>query len=74
MISWGLPLLHLSSSTAVKLCVLAYKQVSGITIDTVIFLSSVLEHPHSARVSLISLLMVVLTEVPRESVIWYVIL
>lgn len=31
--------------------------------------SSLLEHPHSARVSLISLLIVVLTEVPRESVI-----
>lgn len=33
-----------------------------------------MELPHSARVSLMSLLIVVLTEVPRESVIWNVIL
>lgn len=58
-------------------CVLSIKELTiGKFLDKIlqIFPLSVLEHPHSARVSLISLLMVVLTEVPRESVIWNVIL
>lgn len=38
------------------------------------YIICVLRPPHNASVSLISLLMVVLTDVPRESVIWKAIL
>lgn len=53
------------------------KRLPGLAIDTVMgeMLSFAdTELPHRARVSLMSLLIVVLTEVPRESVIWNVIL
>lgn len=56
---------------------LKIKELPGLAIDAVMdetISSPDTELPHSASVSLMSLLMVVLTEVPRESVIWNVIL
>lgn len=58
-------------------CDFKNKELPGLAINTVMdetISSRDTGLPHSARVSLMSLLMVVLTEVPRESVIWNVIL